>query len=518
MSADGTPEMPAPSLDKLLAEVTAFETQEEFDREQFERYVDVESALEQALLAEATRLMLAVEHDRSVELLQAVTELNQAMRRIADREATRTWQTPENIEFFEMWRSAADGLLLMVDGQRLMTIAEQHRIGGDLDTATDFVRQGYEQFDELAESDHPQAPVGEIRRRVAVATAQLYESIGQSRVGNYRGAHDLLDSVRVNFEELVADVNEVDDEGQPALRSVLAALVRDLSRSLVDISALQGVVEMMMAGFAGRFPDMIATGTAALGSYQASLDAANASLAGRNAVALRQQEMGTISFWINYAQAEIAVDDGTWDYAHESVRKARHHLMEINRLAVRNLEVGLTAQRPDVSTLEFMLTGIDRRAERERRLREANQELRASLRNLQLSNINVYNSAEAHGGAGNMGDSFEFNGPVQNNGNLGGTGNKASVQHADQDGGGTSELRRLADQLAQLRAVLEAGPRTPTEQQSIEQVRQAEAAARAGDEGTVSRHLAVAGRWVLGVAERIGVELATTALRASIGA
>ncbi|GAA0460228.1 hypothetical protein Ade02nite_14440 [Paractinoplanes deccanensis] len=514
MSTDAAPA----SLDDLLEEVTAFETLEELTREQFERYVEAESTLEQGLLAEATRLLLAVEHDRSVQVLAMVTELNQTLRRIADREAGRDGRTPEDAEYYGWWRSAADGLLLMVEGQRHMTIAEQHRILGDLDTATEHIREGYENFDELSESDHPQAPVGEIRKRIAVSTAQLYESIGHSRIGNYRSAHDLLDSVRVNFDELLAEIAEVDTEGLPALRSVLAELIRDLNGTLVDITALQGVVEMMMAGHAGRFRDMIATGTVALESYQISLNAASASAAGRHVLALRRLEMGTISFWVNYAEAEIAVDDGKWDRAGEFVRKARRHLMEINRLGVRNQEVGLTAQRPDISTLEFMLAGVDRRAERERRLREDIHELRASLHRAQLSNINVYNSAEARQGATTMGDSFVFNAPVQSNGNMGGTGNQSTVHQAAQDAGGTAELRRLADQLAQLRAVLEAGPRTTVEQESIDQVRQAEEAARAGDESTARGHLAGVGRWVLGVAERIGVELATTALRASIGA
>ncbi|MFF5077415.1 hypothetical protein ACFY36_10210 [Actinoplanes sp. NPDC000266] len=514
MSTDAAPR----SMDELLTEVTALETLEELSREQFERYVEAEATLEQGLLAEATRLLLAVEHDRSVQVLDMVTELNQTLRRIAAREASRPGRTPEESEFYGWWRSAADGLLLMVEGQRHMTTAEQYRIQGDLESASEHLRQGYELFDDLSESDHPQAPVGEIRKRVAVATAQLYDSIGQSRIGNYRGAHDLLDSVRAGFDELLAEIAEVDTDDLPPLRAVLAELVRDLNGSMVDIAALQGVVEMMMAGHAGRFRDMIVTGTAALESYQISLNAASASAAGRHVLALRRLEMGTISFWIAYAESEIAVDDGSWDRAGEFIRKARRHLMDINRLGVRNQEVGLTAQRPDISTLEFMLAGLDRRAERERRLREDNKDLRASLHRAQLSNINVYNSAEARQGATTMGDSFQFNAPVQNTGNMGGGNNQATTHQAAQDAGGPADLRRLADQLAQLRAVLETGPRTPVEQESIEQVRQAETAARSGDENTMRSHLAGVGRWVLGVAERIGVELATTALRASIGA
>jgi hypothetical protein len=519
-----TAPMPAARTDDQLVEVvSAYETQDEIPRAGFEDYLHAETELEGRLLGRAIQLGAACEHEQAVELLDLVISLNETMRRVAKRERDRVGRDTDDGEFFGWCRQAASGLILLAEGQKLLVRAEQCRILGDLDSGLDLVREAFGVFEELAGSDYPQAGIGRLRCQVTMATGTLYEAISCLRVGNYRGAHDALDIVRVTFEELLADAAETEPGGDGPVRAMLTEVSRDLSSSLVDIGALQGVVDMMMAGQAGRFRDMVDIGAEALAAYETAVQAASASSVGRHMIALRRMEMDTVSFWIDFARAEIAVNEHEWTTAYEAVRSARRHLTDLSRMGVRNQEVGLTATRPDVSTLEFLLAAVLRRADREKYLLEQRDDARSSLRTAQLSRVNVINhntnSAEARGGKSTVGDKFEFHAPVQNNGNLGGQHNRATVTAAQQQvATGDAQLRRLADELAALRQVLEIGPRTAEERQSVEHLRDAESAARTGDEEGARGHLARVGRWVLGAAERIGVEVATAALRQSIGA
>lgn len=518
-------------VEELIETVSSLEGLDPMDRERFQEYLDAETALENRLLAEAERLVRGCEHDSSIEVLDLVIELNNTMRDIAERERARRAAGSDDEAYFAQWRDAAAGVLLLAEGQKQLTLAERNRIQGDLETGGVLIMRAVGYFEQLADSDYPQAPIGHLRIRLARALNELYEALADSRIGNYRGAHDRLDLVHVFYEELLAEsaegLRDADAEGltDGPQRAILTALTAELNSSLIDIRALQAVVDMMIAGLAGRFTDMIELGSEALASFEASTKAVAAASGSRNVVALRRMEMDHIAAWIGLARAEVAADNGEWETVRAAVRSARRHLADVSRLAMRNLQVGLTGQRPDVSNFEFLLTAVERRANRERRLRDANEELRGSLHRSQLSSINVINNAQANAEATGervtMGDSHQFHAPVHVTGALG-SSNDVTVgpvqqHHTTTTTGGGTDLRALADELASLREVLAAGPRTERERASIEQVRLAEEAARTGDEQGVRGHLAAAGRWALEVAETVGVQLAIAALRTSVG-
>ena len=81
------------------------------------------------------------------------------------------------------------------------------------------------------------------------------------------------------------------------------------------------------------------------------------------------------------------------------------------------------------------------------------------------------------------------------------------------------DLPRLAQELARLRAAMKQETEGTAEQdEAIGAVAAAEKAAARGDGPTVLRHLKAAGKWTLGIAEKIGVAVAAEAIkRAMVG-
>jgi hypothetical protein len=80
------------------------------------------------------------------------------------------------------------------------------------------------------------------------------------------------------------------------------------------------------------------------------------------------------------------------------------------------------------------------------------------------------------------------------------------------------DLDALASELARLRPALKEAAVSAEEDVAIGEVALAEVAAKQKDGPKVLMHLKNAGKWVLGVAEKIGVDVATAAIKSAMGA
>jgi hypothetical protein len=85
-----------------------------------------------------------------------------------------------------------------------------------------------------------------------------------------------------------------------------------------------------------------------------------------------------------------------------------------------------------------------------------------------------------------------------------------------QEGGGGLDLKVLAEELSQLRAALKQEPTSPEQDSAIGAVAAAEVAARKGDGPGAPERLADAGKWAFDVATKIGVGVATVALKTAL--
>jgi hypothetical protein len=82
---------------------------------------------------------------------------------------------------------------------------------------------------------------------------------------------------------------------------------------------------------------------------------------------------------------------------------------------------------------------------------------------------------------------------------------------------GHLDMRTLAVELASLRREMKQAATGPDHDIAIGEIAAAEAAAQKGDSGTVLRHLKDAGKWAFDVATKIGVSVASEAIKKSMG-
>jgi len=82
---------------------------------------------------------------------------------------------------------------------------------------------------------------------------------------------------------------------------------------------------------------------------------------------------------------------------------------------------------------------------------------------------------------------------------------------------GKPDLAALADELQRLRTAMAAEAVAPEQHAAGGNVAAAEASARQGDGPSTLKYLKSAGKWALGVAEKIGVDLAKDALKGTLG-
>jgi hypothetical protein len=85
------------------------------------------------------------------------------------------------------------------------------------------------------------------------------------------------------------------------------------------------------------------------------------------------------------------------------------------------------------------------------------------------------------------------------------------------DSGREIDLTQLAQELSKLRAALKDEPDTPERDSALGAIADAEVASKQGDSAKVVENLARAGKWVIGIAEKIGVGLAVAAIKSAIG-
>jgi hypothetical protein len=79
------------------------------------------------------------------------------------------------------------------------------------------------------------------------------------------------------------------------------------------------------------------------------------------------------------------------------------------------------------------------------------------------------------------------------------------------------DLPSLAAELESLKQALIREASSAADYQAVAEIQAAKEAANEGDEATLGRHLAKAGRWAFDIAVRIGTEIAAAALNRALG-
>ncbi len=107
-----------------------------------------------------------------------------------------------------------------------------------------------------------------------------------------------------------------------------------------------------------------------------------------------------------------------------------------------------------------------------------------------------------------------------NHGQVGAMGDKAHASNFEQkwvSPGPAIDLPELARQLERLQREMGGVASSSSEFESTAAIAKAKEAAGSNDGPSVFKHLAEAGSWALGVAEKVGTDVATAAIKASLG-
>ncbi|MEV6843014.1 hypothetical protein [Actinoplanes sp. NPDC051411] len=506
-----------PSMSKLddvpslMDEVGYYEKLPELRVDEFDRYVRAESALEDMILAEATRQQKEFGYAAADELFGRFLRLNDTQREICDREHQRLDGEPDYVRRLVSIRDVAAGNVILAEGLQFTCRAEERRLANDFDGAESNLNAAMSCFAQLADSDLPLQPVGALRHTLAAATSQMMAGLAHMGNGDFKGAYQAFDNTHVAFDELL---NQADDGGAPEngpARAQYEELRRDLGDGIRYIQAVQSFVETLREAQNGNYGDAVLSGQEAAEHYERILNEAVARQVPRNARSLYEMELARVNGWVSWASAELAVDECRWADCRDMIRRARNQWNLAAHVAARNVFNGIISQRPATGDTDMLLQNTLRRCERELTFRKE-----IDVLNVKLDNANkIVMQIQANGGnAVAPGDNI-FNAPVS----AGFIGNQNRVDNvtANQTTNTGADLKELAGQLGELRELLAAAARTASERDSVAAVEAAQDAAKRGDESAVRRHLAAAGRWSLGVGEQIGLAVATTAIKAALG-
>ena len=503
------PQSDPDNLDELVVEVAYYEHLPRLDRAEFDAYVKAEALLETLISSVAAQNQKEFEYQQAHELLDQFAALNARQREIAERERGHAGDDPEFAAVLDYIMGAAAGNVILAEGLQDANRADERRAAGDFEAAEGHLRNAMAGFARLAGSDLPSQPVGALRFTLTEAMLQMVTGLAQMRSGDFRGAYTCFDNTRVVLTELLteAEGEHARDDGQADPQ--FEELRVDLSDGLRYIKAVQAFVETLREAQNGNYPDAVASGREAVAAYERIVEEMLARRVSRNARVPCEMELARVRGWLTWARAELAVDKCQWTDCRDLVREARTHWNEANRAAARLVYLGVLAQRPEAGNTDMLLQSTLRRCDRERTFQAEIDTLKS--RTDHASRIEIH----AQGGTSSM-SSPQFNAPVSTNS----IGDHNQVDHntvhADQRPAGP-DLKELAAQLAELRAVLATAARTPQERETVTAVAAAEEAAVRNDRSAMSRHLAATGRWALETAQQLVLTAAATAIKAGIG-
>ncbi|WP_433363822.1 hypothetical protein ACQPZX_32835 [Actinoplanes sp. CA-142083] len=494
----------------LLAEVEYYEHLAALDRDDFDRYVRAEAALEDMISAEAARRQKEFGFAEAGALLDQFVVLNTTQRDIAEREMGRPGLDDDYSRQLAYVRAAAAGNVLLAEGQQYANRAERRRLAGDFEVARDHLGEAKKCFRQLALSDLPLQPVGELRYTLAESNRQMVAGLAQMRTGDFKGAYQSFDRTHVALDELLVEVEQEHERAADKNDATFEELRRDLADGIRYIQAVQSFVETLREAQNGNYGDAVVSGRDAVGHFQRIVDEAVARETSRNAQSLHETELARVNGWLSWVNAELAVDERRWAACREHVRAARNHWNQAARLAARNTYLGIITQRSDDGNTDMLLQNTLRRCDRELAFRKEIDGLNTQLAYIKRIEINAVGQG---GNAMSSPSNYNFNGPVSSNI----IGNDARIENAQAQQTVGGDLKELTGQLAELRDVLGAAARSPEERETVEAVTAAQEAASRNDEAGMRRHLARAGQWALGIAEQLALTAVSTAIKAAIG-
>lgn len=508
-----TIELDETDLDAMVTAVAMFEAASSLSHPEFTRYITLEGQLESQLYDLSVAAAGQFEFDQARQMLDEVIELNQTLEATVNRELNNADVPNEYRTDLTNGREAAAAIILLCQGQRYQTDADERQCAGDMVGANNALRQAQGWFERLADSGTSHADFGALRAVLVETRTTFNDAVLALRAGRYDQAKEGFQETRVRFGLIHDELTDAPADLGATTVAAIETVLAEVGDQLVYTEVLNRFSEFFSQMNTGDYDEAVYSIREAVSRCEQWRKTSVSLALPPPAQNIRRMEGELFRGWQAWAEAELAIERAVWDECRQRVRDARNHWAASTDVAIRHRLLGVPAAPIESSSMEMLLHSTLRRCKKERELREQIDRLHGLRWQPAATVINQY-----AGGAMTQepGDTFNFHGKV----NAGAIGAQARVV-ADQIGDQTRlaalpDLRTLAEELADLREMMAQGARAQSERDAVEQIRQAEDVARRGDEHAVREHLKAAGRWALAVAQRLGLLAAETAIKASL--
>ncbi|SEF27312.1 hypothetical protein SAMN05421837_103734 [Amycolatopsis pretoriensis] len=500
----------------LGSELERYELAAELSPEEFEHYYDTEVELESRLTAMAGERAAQHEFAESRDLLDEVIKLNQVMREVARKQLDRPGTGEPFKERLVAAADAATGLILLIQGQLCQNKAEEQLLGGNLVEGKVHLEQASECYGELFGSSLPQSETGRVAGALTITKIEFFDGVAAMQRGKYEMAMESFEGARSKYGVLKDDLESAADADRRA-QNTIGKLLRELDDQFAYTDIMIRFVSFFGQMQADNIGEALVYVDDAVALYEAWVKRAAATALPSQVQGSRAMELAHFKGWRAWAHAEHALERQDWGACQGQILAARTHWADSSDLARRHALLGMLTPQYQTSNGEMLLQATTRRWKSAKRLYEEIDRLKEYYRTAGALTVtqNAYGgNVVKHEETSNISVGGNVEGPV--------AAGHARVHVGDRittsgDTKTVTELRDLADNLAELREALQSWATTDAQRESITQLATAEQQARIGDEKGVAAHLKKAGQWALTMAGKLAMTAAETAIKTSLG-
>jgi hypothetical protein len=491
----------------LAARVERYELMSTLSTTEFADYLVAETELEQRFFDAATGLVRRSIFDRARDALEQAITLNRTLRAIAERELSRQEPTGAHRRSLTTARDESSGIIYLLQAQIYQNHADERLMAGETTDACAFLEKARRCYHDLTTASLPQSEFATHASALVLTKVEFLHAAAALRRGKYEVAREGFHRTNVTSTYLLEQIAGC---AGARLAASLKELQREFARQQRHTHVMLKYADFFVHIQSGDFEYAIGCARDTVSLYEAWLQGAVSDALPQHEQGLREMELEYFRGWLAWAKAEYAVTNEEWEGCVAFVNQARQNWFRSGDLALRHALRGVMSPQVETANTEMLLQSTLRRCRSEKRLNEQLEQLRDE--NRKLGNIYLAGGNMSH-------ETGNINVPGQVTGNIiGGEKNKATTERISGKNVQMTDLRDLAEQLAELRDASAAGARTDQEKAAVEEIDLAEQDARRGDEKGARRHLAAAGKWALALAEKLALPVAEAAIKASIGA
>jgi hypothetical protein len=472
---------------------------------------DEESAFERKLIDASGEAYQLGDFGGAARLWETIADLNHHLVSIGGLLIKhRPADSPDPDGLSSAVHDAAD-MATFAEARSLLLKTLAQRLSGSPAEAAVSAEAARQKFDSLATSSSALSTLASVE----ALTAEGYRLATSAQAEQFRLQFEDASLTFIQAEETLKKARSRALETQDVDAALIAGMDFDIRG--VEVASIQS--NFLGAIYTGNF-EKAAEHVQDMLNYYDSLDLSAAPPFLRQSAELDRRSYGA---YLAYVQAEVAANKQEWDAALQLCNRAEDEWQEVVKTAMM---LAIPQSRNIAETVQAVSSQVigtcRRRIAREQSFYATINKL--NTENQQLHH-DIYNLARRANIVSQGGVTVKESGDQYSIGMIG----QAASVGSDNTVSGTSmsqvnvdalagiDMKTLADQLGELIGRLKAEAGEPDQYSALSEVSYAAQAAKNDDKAGTMQHLKAAGKWVLGVAQKIGVPVAVAALKGALG-